>query len=84
MPVTGTELQRAKALILRGIPLSRESVDDIAAGLLSDSVNGLPLDQPMVTARHVLALSASDVQAAYKHLLRPDDLVEVVKGPKPQ
>ena len=83
MPVTAVELQRAKALTLRGIPLQQASVDSIADSLLNDSVNGQPLDQPMITARHVLLLSAPDVQAAYKHWLRPDDLVEIVKGPEP-
>jgi zinc protease len=75
MPVTAVELQRAKALILRGIPLRQASVDSIADSLLDDSVNGQPLDQPMIMARRVLALDASDVQAAYKQWLRPDDLV---------
>ena len=83
MPVTDMELQRAKALILRGIPLRQASVDNIADSLLNDSVNGQPLDQPMITARRVSVLSASDVQAAYKQWLRPDDLVEIVKGPEP-
>ena len=83
MPVSEVELQRAKALILRGIPLQQASVDSIADSLLNDSVNGQPLDQPMIMARRVLALDAPDVQAAYKQWLRPDDLVEVVKGPEP-
>ncbi len=83
MPVTEAELQRAKALILRGIPLQQASVDSIADRLLSDSVNGQPLDQPTIIARRVLGLTASDVQAAYKQWLRPDDLMEVVKGPEP-
>jgi len=83
-PVTGEELQRAKALMLRGIPLRQASVDSIAASLLRYSVEGLPLDQPMITARRVLRLTAPEVQAAYKQWLRPDDLVEVVKGPAPQ
>ena len=83
LPVTAAELQRAKALILRGIPLRQASIDELAGGLLKDSVNGLPLDQSMITARQVLGLTASDIQAAYKHWLRPDDLVEIVKGPDP-
>ena len=83
-PVTGAELQRAKALMLRGIPLRQASVDSIAASLLRYSVEGLPLDQPMITAHRVLRLTAPEVQAAYKQWLRPDDLVEIVKGPTPQ
>jgi len=82
-PVTSVELQRAKALMLRGIPLQQASVDRIAESLLTNSVDGLPLDQPMIAARRVLRLTAPEVQAAYKHWLRPDDLVEIVKGPDP-
>jgi zinc protease len=82
-PVSATELERAKALMLRSIPLRQASVDGIADDLLSDSVDGLPLDQPMITARRVLGLTASEVQSAYKRWLRPADLVEIVKGPEP-
>jgi zinc protease len=82
-PVTQVELERAKALMLRGIPLQQASVDSIAGNLLDYSVDGLPLDQAMITAQQVLKLTAPEVQAAYKQWLRPDDLVEIVKGPDP-
>ena len=83
-PVTAAELRRAKALLLRGIPLSQSSVDSIADSLLTYSTEGLPLDEPMVAARYYMQLTAPEVQSAYKKWIRPDDLVEVVKGPNPR
>ncbi|MGH8278243.1 MAG: M16 family metallopeptidase [Gammaproteobacteria bacterium] len=83
-PVTAVELERAKALALRGIPLREASVGSIARGWLSRSVNSLPLDEPLVAARHFMDLTATEVQAAYKQWLRPQGLVEVVKGPTPK
>jgi zinc protease len=83
-PVTAVELRRAKALALRSIPLQESSVGRIADGWLTRSVDGLPLDEPLVAAKHYMALTAPEIQAAYKQWLRPDDLVEVVKGPEPK
>ncbi|MGB9429098.1 MAG: pitrilysin family protein [Gammaproteobacteria bacterium] len=83
-PVTAVELQRAKALALRGIPLRQSSVDSIATGWLTYATDGLPLDEPMVAARHYMQLTAPEIQAAYKQWIRPADLVEVVKGPNPK
>lgn len=83
-PVTAVELRRAKALLLRGIPLRQASVDRIAGSLLTYATDGLPLDEPMVAARHYMKLTAPEVQTAYRKWIRPADLVEVVKGPNPQ
>ena len=80
-PVTADELQRAKALVLRRIPLEEASVDDIAAGIVQRWVLGLPLNEPTIAARRYLALGASDVQAAFAKWLRPGDLVRVSQGP---
>ncbi len=83
-PITRLELDRAKAMLLRGIPLREESVDRIAGSLLTYSADGLPLDEPVVAARHYLKLTAPQVQAAYRKWIRPDRFVEVVRGPNPQ
>lgn len=83
-PVTADELKRAKASLLRQIPLNESSVGSIGNSLLYYATNGLPLDEPQVAAKHYLALSAKDVQAAYKHWLHPADLVQIVQGPTPQ
>ncbi|MGA7181326.1 MAG: pitrilysin family protein [Thiobacillaceae bacterium] len=83
-PVTPDELQNAKALMLRQIPLGEADVDDIAHGIIQRWDLDLPLDEPAVAARRYLALDARDVQAAFKKWLRPDDLVRVSQGPTPQ
>jgi len=83
-PVDSARLERAKAILLRQIPLGESSVGSIAGGWLSRSAIGLPLDEPTIAARHYLALTGKDVQAAFAKHLRPGDLVEVVQGPNPQ
>ncbi len=82
-PVTADELQRAKALLLRQIPLDEASVDDIAEGIVQRLDLGLPLDEPTIAARHYLGLGAGNIQAAFAKWLRPDDLVRVSQGPSP-
>lgn len=82
--VPKAELNRAKALLLRQIPLGESSVNDIASGLISRHELGLPLDEPTVAARHYIALNAKAVRAAFKKWIRPDDLVQVSQGPNPK
>ncbi len=82
--VTDHELRQAKAMLLREIPLSESSLSSIARGLLSRSVNDLPLDEPIIAAKKYLELSAQDVKAAYAKWLHPFNFVEVTQGPNPQ
>lgn len=82
--VTPAELARAKAMLLRRIPLEQASTDRIAGALLRYSLDGLPLDEPLVAARRYLKLTAPEVQAAYRKWIRPEDFVQVVKGPAPK
>jgi zinc protease len=83
-PVGADELLRAKALLLRRIPLGESSVDEIAHGLLERRDLELPLDEPAIAARRYIELDAAAVQAAFRRWLRPDDLVRVTQGPAPQ
>ena len=83
-PVTASELQQAKTLLLRGIPLSESSTPEIARGLLDRSLKGLPLDEPIRSAERYLALTAAQVQAAFAQWIRPRDLVEIIRGPNPE
>ncbi len=80
--VTPDELQRAKALLLRSIPLSESSIGSIAHGFLARTELDLPLDEPIRAARHYMRLDAQQVKAAFAKWLRPDDLVQVTEGPK--
>ncbi len=82
-PVTPAELRRAKALLLREIPLSESSLDQIAAGLLDRARLRLPLDEPTIAAHKYLKLTAADVKAAYARWLKPANLVQVTEGPTP-
>jgi zinc protease len=80
-PVSDVELTRAKAQMLRRLPMQRASVDAIAALDLRLIDLGLPLDTPELAAKHYFEATPAQVQAAFKAWLRPSDLAEVVKGP---
>jgi zinc protease len=82
-PASQDELVRAKALLVRQIPLSEAGVADIAGGLLARSDLGLPLDEPTTAARRYIELGPADVQAAFRKWMRPEDLVRVSEGPAP-
>jgi len=83
-PVGREELDRVKAMVLRQIPLDEASVNDIARGFLERSDLDLPLDEPTIAAKRTVALTAEEVQAAFKTWIRPDDLVRITQGPPPQ
>lgn len=83
-PASEQELDQAKALLLREIPLAESSVDAISGGMLSRTLVGLPLDEPVVAAHRYISLTAEDVRAAFAKWIRPDDLVQVTQGPPPQ
>jgi zinc protease len=82
--VSDAELHQAKALLLRQIPLSESSEEAVAHGFLGRAEIGLPLDEPILAAKRYYALDADQVRAAFFKLVRPDDLVQVVRGPAPQ
>ena len=82
--VADRDLQRARALALREIPLSESSVDDIAQGFLRRVDLDLPLDEPTRAARQYVKLTADDVRRAFEKYLRPDDLVQATQGPEPK
>jgi zinc protease len=82
--VSPGELQQAKALLLRQIPLSESSENAVAAGLLGRAQIGLPLDEPIHAAKRYFELNADDVKAAFFRQVRTGDFVQVVRGPAPQ
>ncbi len=83
-PVTLAELQRAKTLLIRQIPLSESSVGNIASGLIERSMEGLPLDEPLLAARQYLQITAKEVRAAFARWIRPKDFAQVIQGPVKQ
>ncbi len=82
--VPDEELHQAKVLLLRKIPLSEASFQQISDGWLSRSELELPLDEPARAARRYLKLSAADVRAAFERWVRPADFVQVSQGPAPK
>lgn len=83
-PVTPAELEQARRLLIRQIPLSQSSTDSIAEQMLTLSMEGLPLDEPILAAKRYKALTASDVQKAFAEWIRPKAFVQVVRGPNPK
>ncbi|MGA8185285.1 MAG: insulinase family protein, partial [Terriglobia bacterium] len=83
-PVSPGELRQAKAMLLRAIPLSESSVGSIAGGLIYRSSMGLPLDEPVLSARRYVKITAPEVQKAFAQWIRPGDLVQVTEGPEPK
>jgi zinc protease len=77
------ELQQAKALLLREIPLREASLGSIAEGLLHRATHDLPLNEPTLAAQRYVRLTAYDVRAAYAKWLHPQELVQVTEGPSP-
>jgi zinc protease len=82
--VTAQELQQAKLMLLRDIPLAESSVDEIATGWLSRSDLDLPLDEPVRAGKIYATLGARDVKQAFAKWLRADGLVQVTQGPVPK
>jgi zinc protease len=81
---TPTELQQAKALVLRQIPLAEASESRVAGGLLGRATMGLPLDEPEIAAHRYYSLTADQVRVAFAKMIRPDDFVQVALGPAPK
>jgi zinc protease len=80
-PVSDAELTRAKAELLRRLPMQRASINGIAGQYLRLTDLGLPMNATHTAASRYLDITATDIQQAFAKWLRPDDLVEVVKGP---
>ncbi len=81
--VTPGELQQAKAILLRQLPLAESSEDDVAASLAADSIEQLPLDERHRAALIYAGLSAEQVRAAFAKYIRPSAFVQIVEGPNP-
>jgi zinc protease len=83
-PVTAAELQQAKTLLLKELPLSESSFEGIGEKLLYLALLDLPLDEPLHAAKRYKDITAEQVQAAFARWIRPEDLVQVSLGPKPK
>jgi zinc protease len=81
--VTPAELEQAKAILLRQLPLAEASEDGVAGALAARSLAGLPLDEGHRAAVIYAGLTAAQVRAAFAKYLRPSNFVQVVQGPNP-
>jgi zinc protease len=79
--VSAGELHQAKAFLLRQIPLSASSEEEVAEDLLDRAETGLPLDEPDREIGKYLNVNAGEIRAAFAKRIRPDDFVQVVRGP---
>jgi zinc protease len=82
--VSAGELHQAKAFLLRQIPLSASSEAEVAEDLLDRAEIGLPLDEPDREIGKYLNVTAGEIRAAFAKRIRPDDFVQVVRGPSIQ
>ena len=82
-PISDAELSRAKAQILRQLPMSQSSIAGIAGLYLRLAELGQPLDATRIASDRYRTMTAAEIQTAFRTWLRPDDLVEVVRGPAP-
>src|SRR4051794_5842339 len=82
--VTPAELQQAKALLLRQMPLAESSEDAVAGGFVARSRIGLPLDEPRQAAERYFNMTAADVKSAFAKHIDPSRFVQVVRGPAPK
>jgi zinc protease len=80
-PVSDAELTRAKAELLRWLPMQRSSLQGIAGQYLRLSDLGLPLDTLLTLPQRYRDITADQIQHAFATWIRPADLAEVVKGP---
>ena len=80
-PVSDVELTRAKAQMLRHVPMQRASIDSIAGTYLRLADLGLPLDTLEVGAKRIYAATAGDIEQAFRANLRARDLAQIIKGP---
>jgi zinc protease len=83
-PVDHDELRQAQSMLLKEITLSESSLDSIALGLIHRWILDLPWVEPTIAAKHYIALTPDQVQAAFAKWLRPDDLVQITQGPPPK
>jgi len=82
-PMSADQLHLAKAIGLRKLELSSQSVGSIGKGWLNRSEEGLPLDWNYVMARHFEKLTAHEIQQAMHKYLDPKRLSVIVMGQKP-
>ncbi len=82
-PPSPHELETARAALTRGFPRSFETAVQVARAGVRMALHGLPDDHYTRFVPRILAVGADDVLRAAQRHLRPDDLLAVVVGSRP-
>src|SRR3954451_7646874 len=82
--VTPGELQQAKALLLRQMPLGESSEDAVAGGYIARARIGLPLNELSKAADRYFNMTAAEVRDAFARHINPSNFVQIVRGPAPK
>ncbi len=82
-PPSPHELETARAALTRGFPRSFETAVQVARAGVRMALHGLPDDHYTRFVPRILAVGAADVLRAAQRHLRPDDLLAVVVGSRP-
>ncbi len=80
-PVSDAALNRAKAQVLRQLPMGRASIGAIAGLYLRLVDLGLPMNAEEIAAQRYMEITAAQIKDAFAKWVRPEDLAEVIKGP---
>jgi zinc protease len=83
-PISEAELHQAKGMLLRQLLLGESSFGGIGGRLLQYSRDDKPLDSDLIAGRRYSALTAPEIQAAFRTYVRPDAFVTAVQGPAPK
>jgi zinc protease len=83
-PISASDLHQAKGMLIRQLLLGESSFDGIASRLLQYSLQDKPLDSDLIGGRRYTALTAPQIQAAFRTYIRPDAFVTAVQGPPPK
>jgi zinc protease len=79
-PISAEELVKIQANETLSLPGSRETLDELGDSIIDLVQFGLPDDYYVTYAGKVHALKTSDVNAAAKEIVRPDNMIWIVVG----